>query len=95
MIREPRPDTEEVARRGNEMYHSLVKPQLRPEDKGRLVAIGLKTGAFEVADSTDEACRCLRERYPDAQIWGVQAGYLAVHSFGGRCLPEWHRYAPE
>ena len=33
-------DKEEVGRRGMEIYRRVVKPQLRPEDKGRLVAIG-------------------------------------------------------
>jgi hypothetical protein len=75
-------DKEEVARRGTEVYQRLVKPQLRPEDKGRLVAIDINTGAFEVADTMLDACRHLRERYPDAQIWGVRAGYVAVHGFG-------------
>jgi hypothetical protein len=88
MIREPRSEKEEVARRGTEIYQCLVKPQLRPEDKGRLVAIDVDTGAFEVADTMHAACRRLRERHPDAQVWGVRAGYVAVHSFGGRRLPE-------
>jgi hypothetical protein len=88
MTPQPPHDKEEVARRGTEIYQRLVKPQLRPEDKGRLVAIDIKTGAFEVADLMHIACRRLRERYPDAHVWGVRAGYLAVHSFGGWPLPE-------
>lgn len=88
MIRESLANKEEVARRGTEMYRCLVEPQLRPEDKGRLVAIDIDTGAFEVADTMHAACRHLRERFPDAHIWGVRAGYVAVHSFGGRRIPE-------
>jgi hypothetical protein len=88
MTQHPRYDREVVAQRGTEIYQRVVKPQLQPEDKGRLVAIDVETGAFEVADTMIEACRRLRERYPDAQIWGVRAGYLAVHSFGGQPLPE-------
>ena len=88
MIRESLCDNEEVARRGTEMVRCLVKPQLRPEDKGRLVAIDLDTGAFEVADTMHATCRRLRERFPAAQIWSVRAGYVAVHSFGGRRIPE-------
>ena len=88
MIPEVRCDKSEVARRGTEMYECLVKAMLRPEDKGRLVAIDIDTGAFEVADTMHDACRHLRERSPDAQIWGVRAGYVAVHSFGGRRIPE-------
>ena len=88
MIRESPCGNDEVARRGTELYQRLVKPLLRHEDKGRLVAIDIDTGAFEVADTMHAACRHLRERSPDAQIWGVRAGYIAVHSFGGRRIPE-------
>jgi hypothetical protein len=82
MSREVRSDKEEVARRGNEIYQRVVKAQLRPEDKGRLVAIDVDTGAFEIADTMLAARHHLRERCPDAQIWGVRAGYVAVHGFG-------------
>jgi hypothetical protein len=34
------------------------------------------------------ACRRLHERHPNAQIWGVRAGFVAVHSFGARPIPE-------
>ena len=88
MIRESVCDKEEVARRGTEMVRCLVQPQLCPEDKGRLVALDLETGAFEVADTMHAACQRLRERFPDAHIWGARAGYVAVHSFGGRRIPE-------
>jgi hypothetical protein len=88
MIRTSHSDKEQVARRGTEIYQRLVKPLLRPEDKGRLVAIDIDTGAFEVADTMHAACRHLREQFPNAQIWGVRAGYVAVHSFGGRRIPE-------
>jgi hypothetical protein len=88
MIRTSHSDKAEVARRGNDIFQRLVKPLLRPEDKGRLVAIDIATGAFEVADTMHAACRQLRERSPDARVWGVRAGYLAVHSFGGRRIQE-------
>src|SRR5258708_2848639 len=57
MTREPHYDNEQVARRGTEMYQRFVKPQLRPEDKGRLVALDVDTGAFEVAETMHVACR--------------------------------------
>jgi hypothetical protein len=88
MTREPRYDKEEMARRGTETYQRVVKPQLHPEDKGRFVAIDVDTGAFEVADTNLAACDRLRERCPDAQIWGVRAGYVAARSFGGQRIPE-------
>ena len=81
-------EREEVARRGTEIYRKQIRPQLGPEYKGKIAAIDVHSGAFEVADNPVIACQRLRERCPDAQVWVVRVGYLAVHSFGGWPLPE-------
>lgn len=36
----PRYEVEELARRGDEIYDRDILPKLRPEDKGKIVAIG-------------------------------------------------------
>lgn len=78
---------EEFARRGNEIYQSQVRPQVKEGNEGRIVAIDLETGEFELADDTMTASDRLMERYPDAQIWCVRIGYRGVHRFGvGRLL---------
>jgi hypothetical protein len=89
MPEEPRYSKEEVARRGDEIYKSQFKPHLKPSDKGKILVIDVHTGAYEISESEDamEATRRLRERYPDAQIWGIRVGYVAVRSIGVR-IPE-------
>ena len=44
---------EEFARRGNEIYHTQVRPQVEEGNHGKIVAIDIETGAFEVADDTN------------------------------------------
>jgi hypothetical protein len=88
MTREQRYENEEVARRGAEMYQRQVKPQMQPSDKGKVVALDIDSGEFEVADDSLTACQRLRERRPDAQIWCERVGFLAVRRFGGRPIPE-------
>lgn len=73
---------EEFARRGNEIYESQVRPQVESGNYGRIVAIDIETGAFELADDTITASDRLLERYPNAQIWRVRIGHKAVHRFG-------------
>jgi len=73
---------EEFARRGNEIYQSQVRPEVEEGNYGKIVAIDLETGAFELADDTMTASDRLMERYPDAQIWCVRIGYRGVHHFG-------------
>jgi hypothetical protein len=78
---------EEFARRGNEIYESQVRPQVEEGNHGKIVAIDIETGAFELAKDTMTASDRLLERYPDAQIWCVRIGHKGVYRFGvGRLL---------
>lgn len=87
-VRQPRYSKEEFARRGDEIYESLVRPQVETGNHGKIVAIDIETGAFEMADDTMTATRRLRQRVPDAQPWVVRIGYRAVHRFGSRSLKD-------
>jgi hypothetical protein len=73
---------EEFARRGNEIYESQVRPQVEEGNHGKIVAINIETGAFELAKDTMTASDRLLERCPDAQIWCVRIGHRGVHRFG-------------
>ncbi|MBI4605261.1 MAG: hypothetical protein HY721_25135 [Planctomycetes bacterium] len=83
-IRQPRLSKEEHARRGMAIYEQQIRPQVEAANQGRIVAIDVETGAFEVAEDTLTACDRLLARYPEAQIWCVRIGDRAVHRFG-RC----------
>lgn len=69
VIRQPRYSKEEFARRGNEIYETQVRSQVEEGNHGRIVAIDIETGAFELADAAMEAVDRLYEREPDAQPW--------------------------
>ena len=73
---------EEFARRGNEIYETQVRSQVEDGNHGKIVAIDIETGAFELAKDTMTASDKLLERYPDAQIWRVRIGHKGVHRFG-------------
>jgi hypothetical protein len=78
---------EEFARRGNEIYEIQIRPQVEEGNRGKIVAIDIETGAFELANDTITASDRLLEQYPDAQIWCVRIGHKGVHRFGvGRLL---------
>jgi hypothetical protein len=82
VIRQPRYSKEEFARRGHEIYDSQVRPQVEEGNQGKIVAIDIETGAFEVADDSLTAAKQLLIRFPDAQILGIRIGHRAVHRFG-------------
>ena len=49
---------------------------------GRIVAIDIETGEFEVADDPLAASDQLFARCPDAQPWLVRIGHRTLHRFG-------------
>ena len=50
--RQPRYNPEEHARRGDDIYERSVRPQVEAGNRGKIVAIDIDSGAFEVADGT-------------------------------------------
>jgi hypothetical protein len=80
--RQPRYSKEEHARRGDDIYERHVRPHVEAGNLGKIVAIDVDTGAFEIAEDTLTASQRLLTRYPDAQIWCVRIGHRGVHRFG-------------
>ena len=83
-IRQPRFSKEEHARLGTALYEQRVRFQVEDGNEGKVVAIDVETGAFEVAEDTLTAAKRLLVRIPDAQIWCVRIGPRGVHRFGLR-----------
>ncbi len=78
---QPRYSKEEHARRGTALYEQHVRLQVETGNLGRIVALDVDSGAFEVAEDTLTASQRLPSRCPDAQIWCVRIGYPAVRRF--------------
>ena len=82
-VRQPRYSKAEFARRGYEIYETQVRSQVEEGNHGKIVAIDIETGDFEVAQSEIAACDRLEARHPDAQIWIVRIGSRHVRRFSG------------
>ncbi len=85
-VRQRRYSKEELARRGQALYESGIRQQVEAGNDGKIVAIDIETGAFEVDDRVLPATQRLFERYPDAQPWVIRIGHRAVYHFGARSL---------
>jgi hypothetical protein len=75
----PRYSKEEFARRGKELYETKVRPQVEAGNHGKIVAIDIETGMFEVGDTALAACERLYARREDAQPWCLRIGVGPVH----------------
>jgi hypothetical protein len=85
-VRQPKYSKEEFAQRGGEIYESQVRQQVENGNHGKMVAIDIETGAFEVADAPRIAVDRLYDRYPDAQPWVIRIGHRAVFRIGSQSL---------
>lgn len=81
-VRQPRYPMAEHAGRGQVLYEQQVRAKVETGNHGRIVAIDIDTGEYELADDTLTACNRLLARLPDAQIWVVRIGHKGVHRFG-------------
>ncbi|MBI1832996.1 MAG: hypothetical protein HYR84_16270 [Planctomycetes bacterium] len=80
--RQPRYSPEEFARRGTEVYESKIRPLVELGNIGRIVCIDIESGEYAISDDTLEAAQILIDKNPDAQIWCVRIGHVAVEKFG-------------
>ena len=85
-VRQRRHSKEELAQRGQELYESGIRQQVEAGNKGKIVAIDIETGDFEVDETVMGSTDRLFERQPDAQPWTLRIGHNAVYHFGTRSL---------
>ena len=78
----PRYSKEEFAHRGQALYERCVRAQVERVNRGRIVAVDIETGEFEVGDDAVAASGRLLARCPEAQPWCVRIGRRAMHRFG-------------
>ena len=88
VVRQPRYSKEEFAQRGDRWYETEIRQKVEVGNHGKIVAIDIETGAFEVADDIVTASEHLLAKYPDAQTWFIRIGHRAVYHFGARSLRE-------
>jgi hypothetical protein len=79
--RKPLYSKEEFAKRGHEIYEDRIRSLVAVEHDGKIVAIDIETGEFEIAEESLIAAKQLLARCPDAQIFGMRIGHPAVHRF--------------
>ena len=70
---------EEIVQRGQEIYEREIQSLVEADNKGRVVAIDVRTGEFEVAIDAITSARQLRLRQPEAIIFVQRVGYSSLH----------------
>ena len=76
---QPRRTLDELAALGGDIFDRQVRPALRPEDKGKFVAIDVETGDYEMDEDDYAAVTRLRSRKPAADVWLTRAGFRTAY----------------
>ncbi|CAN5866844.1 hypothetical protein BH23ACT11_BH23ACT11_28970 [soil metagenome] len=66
--------TEEVARRGRDLYEREIREKLEPRHAGLFMVLDVETGDYEVAGEDLEAAERLLARHPNALLYGQPVG---------------------
>jgi hypothetical protein len=75
---------EEVTRRANALYESRIRAMVETsENIGKMVIIDIETGDYAIGESDIQAVHTLKEKNPNARLFGIRIGYDVAVSLGG------------
>jgi hypothetical protein len=73
-----------IGERGQAIYEERLRPLVEIEENiGKIISIDVESGDYEIADDLVTAGKRVRERHPEAKIYGKRIGYNAVFAVGG------------
>jgi len=76
--------SEEVVRRGEEIYARDLQARLEPDHRGEIVVIDIESGDFEVDADEVAALRRAMAKHPGAQRFIMRVGYDVTHHIGAQ-----------
>ena len=90
-VRKRRYSTEELARMGNEVYENKIRPLVEDGNEGKMVALDVESGNYEVGHYRDmlECTDRLFHKNPDAQILAVNIGQETMPRLSWRLMKYW------
>jgi hypothetical protein len=80
--------TEQIGRRGQEIYERDIRPKVMPQHKGKFLVLDIETGQYEIDADDSQAEERLKARVPGAVMCGVRIGYTSAYTLGGRMVEE-------
>ena len=78
----PHYSTEEIGRRGREIYETRLRDKLEPEHIGKYLVIDIETGEYEMDEDGDAASLRAYKKKPDGARYGMRIGYRAWGHIG-------------
>ncbi len=76
----------EIARRGQEIYDTNLRPLVESKHMGQFLVVDITTGGFEIAEDDLTASDRALAKNPDAVLYGLRIGSPAAYRLGGSFL---------
>jgi len=76
-------DKEAFAEKALSIYEQKYKERLEASERGKVVAIEVRSGEAFIGRTVLEAAMKARQKFPDRLFYFVRVGYPAVHSLKG------------
>lgn len=83
MATELSPSELKIEARGLRIYREKIRDLVYPQETGKVLAIDVDSGEYEMDDDDMAAWQNLTARCPDAVVWFKRVGYQTVDAFGG------------
>ncbi|MCW3096620.1 MAG: hypothetical protein JWL77_2238 [Chthonomonadaceae bacterium] len=78
--------TEEVGKRGQEIYERVLRTQVESQHQGEFLVLDILSGAYEIDRDDLTASDRLLARKPDAVLYGLRIGYPAAYRLGSKTV---------
>jgi len=76
--------SEEVARRGQEIYERDLRSKVETGNEGKFLVVDIETGDYEIDAQDIAATRRVLARNPSAVLHGIRIGHPTAYRIGGR-----------
>jgi hypothetical protein len=87
-VPQSRYSTEEIGRRGEEIYQRDIRLHVLPQHKGEFLVLDIETGDYEMGADDLKTEKRLRARRPDGVFYGVRVGYTSAYTLAGRMVED-------
>jgi hypothetical protein len=79
---QPHLTSEEVVRRGKELYEQQIRAKVEAGNKGKFLIINVETGEYEMDDDRLAASDRAAARFPGAALYAMRIGFPTMGRIG-------------
>lgn len=79
----PRYSSQEIVRRGEELYAKQIRDRIEANHKGQFLVLDIETGDYEVDNDELAALDRAKAKHPDAALYILRVGFPAAVKLGG------------